>query len=103
MERNKIDSLLVVNVGRALVKLDPDEDKTESGLFLPGEQTGPRKGTVMAAGAARVVDGVHTSLALEPGQRVIVDPLGATKLKVEGVELILVRLEDVVARIRQVG
>lgn len=93
------------NVGRLLVKLDtsaPGEMKTAGGLFIPqtvqSDDT-TRQGTVAAVGPTRCVDGFPTHLEFHEGDRVILDSLGGTKVKILGDEYVLVRGEDVLVKI----
>lgn len=89
------------NVGRILVEVDNADTKTSGGIFIPGsvEQNGVKNGTVRAVGPTRLVDGAPTALLLKVGDRVVLDPLGAPKLKVEGRDMVLLRAEDVVGRL----
>jgi len=89
------------NVGRILVEVDNADTKTSGGIFIPGsvEQNGVKNGTVRAVGPTRLVDGLPTALVLAVGDRIVMDPIGAPKLKVEGKEMILLRTEDVVGRL----
>jgi len=93
------------NVGRVVVEVDNAETKTSGGLYIPGsvEQNGTRNGTVRAVGPTRLVDGAPTALVLQVGDRVILDPLGATKLKIDGKDMVLLRAEDVVGRLSAVS
>ena len=89
------------NVGRLLVEVDTADTKTSGGIFIPGsvEQNGVKNGTVRAVGPTRLVNGDVTALVLNVGDRVIMDPLGAPKLKIDGKEMILLRAEDIVGRL----
>lgn len=89
------------NVGRIVVEVDNADTKTDGGLYIPGsvERNGVVKGTIRAVGPTRLVDGAPTALLLCVGDRVMLDPIGAPKLKIEGKEMVLLRAEDVVGRL----
>jgi len=89
-----------LNDGRVLIRA-PDAEKTAGGLFIVGPQQEPAKvGHVVSAGQPRTgPDGKPTSMQFGRGDAVLFSPLGATKLKVDGEELYLVRHEDVVGRV----
>lgn len=93
------------NVGKVLVKLDAAESgeaKTAGGLYIPAnaqrDETS-KKGTVVAAGPARLVEGSLTSLQFKEGDRVLLDILGGIKLKIEGNDCVLLRAEDILGRL----
>lgn len=89
------------NVGKVLVQLDQESGTSAGGIIIPAsaEVSGVKQGKVVAVGPVRLVNGEPTALALNVGDRVLLDPLGATKLKVNGVEQLLLRCEDVVGRV----
>lgn len=96
---NKIEP----NLGKVLVQMDEDAGKSAGGILIPAsvQTDGVKKGRVIAVGPTRRVDGQLTALELFPGNRVLIDPLGATKLKVNGVEQLLMRCEDILGRIEE--
>lgn len=91
------------NVGKVLVQLDEETGKSAGGILIPASAVtdGVKKGRVVAVGPTRLVDGNPTALVLEVGDRVLLDQLGGTKLKVDGVEQILLRCEDILGRVAQ--
>lgn len=94
---------LVPNIGKLLLRIDAETNRTEGGIIIPEnvkETSGIKKATVKVAGAVREVDGKPTALSFNVGDRVVVDTLGAVKVKIEGEELLLMRHEDVIAKIQ---
>lgn len=89
------------NVGKVLVQLEEETGKTAGGLFIPAsaQSDSVKKARVVAVGPTRLVEGVPTALVLEVGDRVLLDHLGGLKLKVDGVEQILVRCEDILGKL----
>jgi len=92
---------LTPNVGRVLIEVEKEDTKTSGGLFIPAsvDMGGIKKGRVHAVGTPRKVNGDVTSLELLVNDRVLVDPLGGVKVKVDGTEFILMRMEDVLAKV----
>lgn len=92
--------MFVPNGNRVLVTLDDVGDKTEGGLYVPQSATGegPRKGTVESVSASYLVNGIPVASPFKKGDRVLVDTLGATKVRVEGVDYVAVRNEDIIGR-----
>ena len=89
------------NVGKIIVQLDQETGKSAGGIFIPAsaEVNGVKQGKVVAVGPTRLVEGIPTALVLKVGDAVLLDPLGGLKLKVNGVDQILLRAEDIVGRI----
>lgn len=89
------------NLGKVIVQIEKDDEKTGGGIWIPTsvESSGIKKGVIMAAGEPRLVNGAPTSLPLNVGDRVILDPLGGTKMKLDGVDVILMRAEDILGKV----
>ena len=89
------------NLGRVLVEVDSDAERTAGGIIIAhsAERSTVRNATVRAHGVARMVDGNFTYLPLTDGDRVVIDTLGATKIKINGKEMLLLRGEDIIGKI----
>lgn len=92
-----------LNDGRVLVKTQKEPEKTAGGLYIPGNVNRDETsliGEVVNAGKTRTdAAGKPTSIDFATGDRVLLSPLGATKVKVNGEEMFLVRHEDIIAKI----
>lgn len=81
---------------RILVKRSESATQTKSGLFLPDSATEkPSKGTVVAAGNGRVVDGEVRPLVVKEGDLVMFGKYAGTEISVDGVEHLMLREDDV--------
>lgn len=82
---------------RVVVKPAKIEEKTQSGIILPGSaQEKPFQGTVVAAGpGARNEKGEHIAMDLKVGDRIVYDKVGGVDLKFEDQEFIVVSEKDV--------
>lgn len=84
---------------RVVVKPEPEEVKTKSGIVLPDTaKEKPSEGTVVAVGSGRVLDnGQKVSLEVKIGDKVIYSKYGGTEVKIDGEEYIILAERDVLA------
>ena len=82
---------------KVVVKPAKVEEKTESGIILPGSaQEKPHQGTVVAVGpGARDEKGNHIPLDVKEGDRVIYGKFGGVDLKYEDEEYIVISEKDI--------
>ena len=82
---------------RVVVKPAKIEEKTKSGIILPGSaQEKPFQGTVVAVGpGVRNEKGEHVALDLKVGDRIVYDKVGGVDLKFEDQEFIVLSEKDV--------
>lgn len=76
--------------------------KTASGLYLPnGAAEKPKVAKVVAVGPGRVGDdNERVPMTLKVGDRILYKSYSPTEVKVDGVEYLLVKEEDVLATIK---
>jgi chaperonin GroES len=84
---------------RVLVKRLEAEGKTASGLFLPeSAKEKPQQAEVIAVGTGRIgKDGSTRPLTVEPGNLVIFGKYVGDEVKLDGIEHIILREEDILA------
>lgn len=84
---------------RAVVKPEPSEEKTQSGIVLPDTaKEKPQVGTVIAVGTGRILDnGQKVPLEIKIGDKVIYAKYGGTEIKIEGEEYIILQERDILA------
>lgn len=82
---------------KVVVKPAKVEEKTESGIILPGSaQEKPHQGTVIAVGpGARDDKGNHIPLDVKEGDRVIYGKFGGVDLKYDNEEYIVLSEKDI--------
>lgn len=82
---------------KVVVKPAKVEEKTESGIILPGSaQEKPHQGTVVAVGPGpRDEKGNHIALDVKEGDRVIYGKFGGVDLKYEDEEYIVLSEKDI--------
>lgn len=83
---------------RVVLKQLEAEEKTASGIVLPGQsQEKPQQAEVIAVGPGGVVDGKEITMHVEAGQQVIYSKYAGTEVKIDGEEYIIVKQNDILA------
>ena len=84
---------------RVLVKRVEEETKSKGGLFLPeSAKEKPSEGIVLAVGQGRVNDkGEVRALVVKEGDRVLFGKYAGDEVKIDGVDHIILREEDILA------
>lgn len=85
---------------KILVKRDEAETKTASGIFLPEtSKDKPKTGTIEAVGdgALNTETGARIPLTVKKGDRVIFSSYSGTEVKLDGVELLIMSEDDILA------
>ncbi|MCK5042107.1 MAG: co-chaperone GroES [Sphingomonadales bacterium] len=82
---------------RILVKRLESEEKTAGGIILPDSvQEKPSEGEVIAVGnGTKAEDGTVTPLDVKAGDKILFGKWGGTEVKVDGVELLIMKETDV--------
>jgi chaperonin GroES len=84
---------------RVIIELVEKEEKTSSGIVLPGSaQEKPQEGKVIAVGNGLIREnGQRTELDVAEGDRVVFAKYAGTELKYEGKEYLILRENDILA------
>ncbi|MBN1311775.1 MAG: co-chaperone GroES [Anaerolineae bacterium] len=84
---------------RVVVEPLEQEERTESGLYIPETaKEKPQKGTVLAVGAGRRdEDGERIPMDVEVGQNVLFAKYGGTEVKIDGKKLLILKESDILA------
>jgi len=84
---------------RVLVKRIAEETMTKGGIIIPDTATEkPVEGKVVAVGNGRVGDdGKVTALDVKKGDRVLFGKYSGTEIKVDGVEHLIMREDEILA------
>ena len=83
---------------RLLVKRLEAETKTASGIYLPESATEkPQQAKVLAVGEGKVNEstGKRNTLPVKKGDTILLSKWGGTELKIDGEEVLIVNLDDV--------
>ena len=83
---------------RVVLKQIAAEETTKSGIVLPGQaQEKPQQAEVIAVGPGGMVDGKEIAIAVKAGVKVIYSKYAGTEVKLDGVEYIIVKQNDILA------
>jgi len=83
---------------RVIVKQVEAEETTKGGIILTSAaQEKPQIFEVIAVGPGGFVDGNEVEMTVEPGDKVITGKYSGTQVKIDGVELTIVRQQDILA------
>lgn len=84
---------------RVLVKRLESEEKTAGGLFIPDTaKEKPSKGKVVAAGPGKFDEaGKRIPMAVKPGDEVLFNKYAGTEVKLDGIDHLVMREEDILA------
>lgn len=85
---------------RVVIKMLESEETTKSGIVLPGAaKEKPQMAEVVAVGPGGVVDGKEIVMELAVGDRVLMSKYAGTEVKLDGVEYIILRQSDILAKV----
>ena len=86
---------------KVVVKQTEAEEKTKSGIVLPeAAKEKPQQGEVIAAGPGKMEDGKVIPMEVKVGDKVIYSKYGATDIKVDEEELLILSQNDILAVIK---
>ncbi len=88
---------------RLVVRRIEEEEKTKGGLIIPDSaKERPLEGEVIAVGAGkRLDDGTVVALDVKQGDRVLFGKYSGTEIKVDGIEHLILREEEVLGVVEQ--
>lgn len=86
---------------RVVLKQLEAEEKTKSGIVLPGQaQEKPQQAEVVAVGPGGMVEGKEVKMEVAVGDQVIYSKYAGTEVKLDGEEFIIVRQSDILAVVK---
>ncbi|HRC57507.1 MAG: co-chaperone GroES [Myxococcales bacterium] len=81
---------------RILVRRVEEQEKTKGGLIIPDSaKERPLEGKVIAVGSGKREDGKLIPLDVKAGDRILFGKYTGTEIKVEGVEHIILREDEI--------
>ena len=83
---------------KVVVKSIEAEEKTASGIILPGTaQEKPQMAEVIAVGPGGRVDGKDVTMQVKVGDKVLYSKYAGSEFKLDGNEVIILRQNDILA------
>ena len=88
---------------RIIVKRIEEEEKTKGGIIIPDSaKEKPMEGEVIAVGTGKVLDnGTKQTLDVKEGDRVLFGKYAGTEVKIDGVEHLIMREDDILGIIEK--
>ena len=82
---------------RILVQRVEEEEKTKGGIIIPDTaKEKPAEGKVFAVGKGKVDEnGKHIAMEIKKGDRILFGKYSGTEVKIDGVEYLIMREDDV--------
>ena len=81
---------------RVVVKPEPAEEKTSSGMYIPDTaKEKPQRGKVVAVGPGRVENGTKIEMTVKEGDVVLYGKYSGTEVTIDGDEVLIVRESDI--------
>ena len=85
---------------RVVIKMCEAEETTKGGILLAASaKETPQVAEVVAVGPGGVVDGKEVVMELSVGDKVIMSKYAGTNVKLDGEELIVVKQNDILAKV----
>lgn len=83
---------------RVVIKMLEAVETTKSGIVLAGTaKEKPQVAEIVAVGPGGLVDGKEVKMTVSVGDRVLVSKYAGTEVKVDGIEYMILRLNDILA------
>jgi chaperonin GroES len=84
---------------RLVIKRLEEEEKTKGGIIIPDSaKEKPQEGRVVAVGDGKTLEsGKKAPLTVKPGDKILFGKYSGTEIKIDGVEHLIMREEDVLA------
>jgi len=88
---------------RIIVKRIEEEEKTKGGIIIPDTaKEKPMEGEVIAVGSGKVLEnGTKQSPEVKKGDRVLFGKYSGTEVKIDGVEHLIMREDDILGVIEK--
>jgi chaperonin GroES len=88
---------------RIIVKRIEEEEKTKGGIIIPDSaKEKPMEGEIVAAGPGKVLDnGTRVAPSVKAGDRVLFGKYAGTEVKIDGVEHLIMREDDILGIIEK--
>lgn len=84
---------------RVVIKMTEAEETTKSGIILSGSaKEKPQIAEVVAVGTGKITDdGKTVAMTVKVGDKVLTSKYAGTEVKVDGIEYIILRQDDILA------
>lgn len=88
---------------KVILKPIIEDEKTKTGIILPetAEKEKPEKGEVIAVGPGKILEsGKRSEMPVNVGDKVLFTKYGPNEIKIDGEELLIASIDDILAIIK---
>ncbi len=83
---------------RVVVKMTEPEEITKGGILIPGSaKEKPQIAEIISVGPGGIVDGNEVKMYVNVGNRVLMSKYSGTEVKIDDVDYIIIRQDDILA------
>ena len=84
---------------RVIVRRSKEEEATKAGIILPDTaKEKSERGEVIAVGPGKMQEnGTHSAMSVKVGEKVLFKKYGPDEIKIDGVEVLVISEEDILA------
>ncbi|GMQ82552.1 MAG: co-chaperone GroES [Rhodothermia bacterium] len=87
---------------RVVVKAEPAEEKTASGLFIPDTaKEKPQRGKIVSVGPGKVENGTKIDMTVKEGDVVLYGKYSGTEITIDEEDLLIMRESDILGIINE--
>ena len=87
---------------RVVVKAEPAEEKTASGLFIPDTaKEKPQRGNIVSVGPGKVENGTKIDMTVKEGDVVLYGKYSGTEITIDEEDLLIMRESDILGIINE--
>lgn len=87
---------------KVVVKALEAEEKTASGIILPGTaQEKPQMAEIIAVGPGGLIDGKEVTMQVKVGDKILFNKYAGSEFKLDNQEVIILRQSDVLAIVNE--
>lgn len=87
---------------KVVVKALEAEEKTASGIILPGTaQEKPQMAEIIAVGPGGLIDGKEVTMQVKVGDKILFNKYAGSEFKLDNKEVIILRQNDVLAIVNE--
>lgn len=87
---------------RVVVKAEPAEEKTASGLFIPDTaKEKPQRGSIVSVGPGKVENGTKIDMTVKEGDTVLYGKYSGTEVTIDDEDLLIMRESDILGIINE--
>lgn len=85
---------------RVLVKRIEEKESVKGGIIIPDTaKEKPQEGEVIAVGAGKIEKGERVPMDVKPGDRVLFGKYSGTEIKIDDVEYLILREDEILAKL----